>query len=93
MNRLDLVEQFMERMGTGWRFTNDIFDTFLELIRTGVIQNGHVKLQGFGSWHVKKNNKKRYYDIELGEVKPCSHSSRLTFRPADRFRNRVRRIA
>ena len=92
MNRLDLEELFQERMGTGRRFTHDIFDTFLELLRRGIIQHGKVKLQGFGSWEVKKNNKKNYYNIETGRVMPCRHNSRLTFRPADLFRNRVRNI-
>ena len=54
MKKTQLVKSLRDELGVSLKLANEVFNTVLDLIVEGVVKNGEVRVQGFGTFKASK---------------------------------------
>ena len=54
MKKTQLVKSLRDELGVSLKLAKEVLDTVLDLIVEGVVKNGEVRVQGFGTFKASK---------------------------------------
>ena len=92
MTKADIVEKIAEKLS---RFTkrecDEITDLVLELMKRVLVEEGKLKIAGFGNFEVKSKKDRRGRNPQTGEEMTITARKILTYHPSAVLKNRTQR--
>jgi len=89
LTKAEMAEHLFNEIGLNKREAKELVDTFFEEIRLALENNQPVKLSGFGNFELRDKSQRPGRNPKTGEVIPFSARRVVTFRPGQKFRDRV----
>ncbi len=85
MRKLDLIKEIADKTGISQVKSEEILHTTLSIIMDEVNNNGEIKLNGFGSFKLKKRGPKKARNLKTGSVLVVPESLYPAFKPSKKF--------
>jgi len=89
LTRIDLSEAVYRELGLSRNDSAELVESVLSHISESLIKGAQVKISSFGTFSVKKKNKRVGRNPKTGEEAIISSRNVLSFRPAHIMKERV----
>jgi nucleoid DNA-binding protein len=89
MNKRDLIDYVCTNLETTKSSSEQIVNTVLQGIQSGVSSDGTVALAGFGSWNTRQRAARTGRNPQTGESIQIKASTTVAFKPAKGWKDRL----
>lgn len=89
MNKAGLVDYVAEAAGITKKDAKSAVDAFMEGVQSGLVQDGEVKLVGFGSFKTSVRAAREGRNPQNGEVIQIPEKTVPSFKASDNLKNAV----
>lgn len=86
LTKAELAERLSERIGLSNREARDIVDGFFDIVSTELVQNGRVKLMGFGNFNVLEKKARPGRNLLTGETVEVKARRAIRFKTGPKLR-------
>ena len=93
LTKADIAERLFRDLGINKREAKQFTEVFYEEIRAALEQGHHVKLSGFGNFHLRDKSERPGRNPKTGEAIPVTARRVVTFRPGQKLKARVEKYA
>ena len=97
MTKTDLADKIHERFyylnGSSKKACYDLVNQVFDLVKKVVVEEGQLKLSGFGNFEVKQKHTRRGRNPQTGEEMPIEARRILTFKASQILKQKVNGIA
>ena len=91
MKKTQLVKSLRDELGVSLKLAKEVLDTVLDLIVEGVVKNGEVRLQGFGTFKASKRKAREGVNPQDPSKKIKIPAMKIaTFRASGAFKEQVK---
>jgi len=96
MTKADIADQIHEKLSRTSGFTKndciDIAEMVLELMKRVIVEEGKLKIAGFGNFEVKSKRDRRGRNPQTGEEITITSRKILTYKPSVVLKNKINGI-
>lgn len=85
LTKEDLVQTVHETIEGAKSDSKEFVESFIEEIKDAIIEEGEVKLSGFGNFVTRKKDARPGRNPKTGEAKEVSARRVVTFKPGDKL--------
>jgi integration host factor subunit alpha len=89
LTKADMAERLFEELGLNKREAKEMVESMFDEIKESLSHNEHVKLSGFGNFDLRDKRQRPGRNPKTGEEVPISARRVVTFRPGQKFKERV----
>lgn len=89
MTKADLAEKIYESLNCQQKEAVESVELTLEVLKEAIATEGHVKINGFGNFTVRKKVDRKGRNPQTGESMTISSQKVLTFKPSTVLKRRV----
>ncbi|MGM0481660.1 MAG: integration host factor subunit alpha [Pseudomonadota bacterium] len=89
LTKAELAEVLFEKYGINKQDAKTLVEDFFEEIRSALEGGEIVKLSGFGNFELRKKSERPGRNPKTGEDIPISARRVVSFKPGQKFKNRV----
>jgi integration host factor subunit alpha len=89
LTRADLSEALHNRMGLSRMDCANLVEAILDKMTDAIVENGSVKISGFGTFLVREKRARIGRNPKTGEEVMITPRKSLTFRPSNKMRERL----
>lgn len=93
LTKAEIAERLYEELGLSKREAKELVELFFEEVRQSLAQNESVKLSGFGNFDLRDKCQRPGRNPKTGEEIPISARRVVTFRPGQKLKVRVEKLA
>lgn len=90
MKKIDLVNGLAAKAGLSKKDSAICVDAFIEVIKEGLVDDGKVAIQGFGTLEVKERAARTGVNPQTGEKLEIPARKTVTFKPSEILKTLVR---
>ncbi|NDV52933.1 HU family DNA-binding protein [Salipiger sp. PrR003] len=90
MNRVEIEAKVAEDLGVPRRQVTDVVTAFLETVGDAIGDGQDVRIFNFGSWRVTTRKACDSRNPATGEVRHIPESQRVSFRPGNRLKEKLK---
>jgi integration host factor subunit alpha len=89
ITRADLTDKVYETVGLSRSESSDLVDTVLDLMSDAIVNNGALKLSGFGSFSVREKSERIGRNPKTGEEAVITPRKVVTFKASHVLKDRM----
>lgn len=89
ITRADLSEVLYERVGLSRSESSDLVDSVLDLMTDAIVDDGGLKLSGFGSFSLREKSERIGRNPKTGEEAVITPRRVVTFKASHILKNRI----
>lgn len=89
LTKAEMTDRLADELGFTKREARELVDMFFEQLRNSLENGRPVKLSGFGNFDLRDKNERPGRNPRTGEEIPISARRVVTFRPGQKFKQRV----
>ncbi len=93
LTKADLAETLFEKVGLNKRDAKETVEVFFEEIKQALESGEQVKLSGFGNFDLREKSERPGRNPKTGEDIPISARRVVTFKPGQKLKARVEKLA
>lgn len=80
MTKVDLINKIAEKSGYTKKDSKEVLEVVLEAITEGAVEDGELKLAGFGTFEVVESSAREGHNPQTGEPLMIPAKKRMAFR-------------
>ncbi|MEH6826065.1 MAG: integration host factor subunit alpha [Motiliproteus sp.] len=89
LTKAEMAERLFDEIGLNKREAKDMVESFFDEIKSRLSENEQVKLSGFGNFDLRDKRERPGRNPKTGEEVPISARRVVTFRPGQKFKEKV----
>ena len=89
LTKAQLSELLFEQIGLNKRESKDMIDAFFDLISDNLVEDGEVKISGFGNFQIRVKAPRPGRNPRTGELIPIGARRVATFHPSLKLRELI----
>jgi len=89
MTKADLVDLIFGKVGLSKIESQNIIELIFDTVKETLVEGESVKVSGFGTFNVKKNNARRGRNPKTGEELQITPRRVITFRASNHFKDLI----
>src|SRR3546814_11575040 len=89
LTKAEMAERLYEDVGLNKREAKEFVDAFFDVLREALQQGRQVKLSGFGTFDLRRQNQRPGRNPKTGAEIPITARTVVTFRPRQKLKERV----
>ncbi len=92
MTKADIAARIADRLSITKNESAELADQVFELMKQVIVEEGKLKIAGFGNFEVKRKQDRRGRNPQTGEEMTITARSILTYHPSVVLKNMLNRI-
>ncbi len=89
LTKKDIINAIYMQLGFSKKISENILEDFIEIIISSISKNEKVKISNFGTFILKRKNKRLGRNPKTKESKIISERNVITFKPSKELKNYI----
>tara|TARA_B100000965_G_C19440479_1_gene690622 strand:- start:476 stop:772 length:297 start_codon:yes stop_codon:yes gene_type:complete len=89
LTKKDIINSIYMQLGFSKKISENILEDFIDIIISSISKNDKVKISNFGTFFLKRKNKRLGRNPKTKESKIISERNVITFKPSKELKNYI----
>ncbi len=89
LTKKDIINSIYMQLGFSKKISESILEDFIDIIISGISKSEKVKISNFGTFFLKRKNKRLGRNPKTKESKVISERNVITFKPSKELKNYI----